>query len=308
MGQADKIYDSVISDILANGEWDKGETVRTVWADGTPAYTKSLITTQMKFDGTEVPLLTKKHVAHKTAVKEIRKFWQEKTNSFESFHKDKIKIWDEWEIKEGEWAGTIGPSYGYQMGLQVRRVPVDDTLLEMTRNGYIRNWHSRMEDDGHYAYLDQVDYLLYQLKVNPSSRRHVTSLWKIDDLDSMALNPCVWNTQWVVLNGNLHLVVGVRSNDMALGNPFNVYQYYVLQRMIAQVTKLNMGTLTFNITNPHIYERHIDGVMEQLKQDEHEAPTLWLNPEVKSFYDFTMDDIVLENYQHGPKINFEVAI
>ena len=99
MGQADKIYDSVISDILTNGEWDKGENVRTKWADGTPAYTKSLITTRMQFDGTEVPILTKKFVAHKTAVKEIRKFWQEKTNSFESFHKDKIKIWDEWEIK-----------------------------------------------------------------------------------------------------------------------------------------------------------------------------------------------------------------
>lgn len=305
MGQADKIYDSVISDIITNGEWDKGESVRTKWLDGTPAYTKSLITTQMKFDGTEVPILTKKFVAHKTAVKEIRKFWQEKTNSFESFHEDKIKIWDEWEIKEGIWQGTIGPSYGYQMGVPCRQVPNTDTVNEMIESGYLND---ALVIDRETIVLDQVDYLLYQLKVNPSSRRHVTSLWNINDLDEMALNPCVWNTQWVVLNGSLHLVVGVRSNDMALGNPFNVYQYYVLQRMIAQVTKLNTGSLTFNITNPHIYERHVDGLMKQLAQEEYDAPTLWLNPEVKSFYNFTMDDIVLQDYQHGPKLSFEVAI
>jgi thymidylate synthase len=305
MGQADKVYDSVISDILTNGVWDKGESVRTKWADGTPAYTKNLITTQMKFDGTEVPILTKKFVAHKTAVKEIRKFWQEKTNSFESFHKDNIKIWDEWMITEGEWEGTIGPSYGYQMGLNVRKVARTADVDMMIESGYLS---SNIVSSVNHVWMDQVDYLLYQLRANPSSRRHVTSLWKIDDLDNMALNPCVWNTQWVVLDGYLHLVVGVRSNDMALGNPFNVYQYYVLQRMIAHVTKLDIGTLTFNITNPHIYERHVDGLMEQLKQEEYEAPTLWLNPEIKSFYDFTMDDIKLENYQHGSKINFEVAI
>lgn len=291
MGQADKIYDSVIGDILTNGEWDKGESVRTKWADGTPAYTKSVISTQMKFDGTEVPILTKKKVAWKTAIKEILKFWVEKTNSAESFHKDNIHIWDEWIIKEGKWKGTIGPSYGYQMGKKVR----------LNRAGIIVNGVEP-------SYLDQVDYLIHELKSNPSSRRHVTSLWNIEDLDEMALNPCVWNTQWLVRGGRLHLIVGVRSNDMALGNPFNVFQYYVLQRMIAQVTKYDMGTLTFNINDAHIYERHMDGMLEQLNQPEYDAPTLWVNPDVKSFYDFTIDDFKLVDYKCGPNISFEVAI
>jgi thymidylate synthase len=245
----------------------------------------------MKFDGTEVPILTKKKIAWKLPIEEILAFWQQKTNSFEYFHEKKIRFWDEWEIKEGKWAGTIGPSYGYQMGKKVR---LNKMGLEI--NGV------------EPSYLDQVDYLLYELKNNPSSRRHVTSLWNIEDLDEMALNPCVWNTQWIVQKGKLHLIVGVRSNDMALGNPFNVFQYYVLQRMIAQVTKYDIGTLTFNINNAHVYERHVDGLMEQMQRQEFDAPTLWVNPDIKNFYDFTIDDFKLENYQCGSNIPFEIAI
>jgi thymidylate synthase len=305
MGQADKIYDEVIQEILANGIWDKDQTVRTVWADGTPAYTKSTISAQMKFDGTEVPILTKKRVAAKTAINELPLgFWQQKTNSMETMHDMNVRIWDEWEIKEGKWQGTIGPSYGYQLGKLVRKVKLSE-VKSIIESGYLSKNHLV---EGDYVWLDQVDYLLWQLKFNPSSRRHVVSLWNIHDLDEMALNPCVWHTQWIVKEKKLHLVVGIRSNDMALGNPFNVFQYYVLQRMIAQVTGYNMGTLTFNINDAHIYERHIEGLTEQLNQEDYPAPTLWVNPEVKSFYDFTINDFQLLDYQHGPSIKFEVAI
>jgi thymidylate synthase len=305
MGQADKIYDGIIQDILLNGVWDKDQTVRTKWADGTPAHTKSVITAQMKFDNKEVPILTKKKVAWKTAIKEAPiGFWQKKTNSFEVMHDMNIRIWDEWEIKEGEWAGTIGPSYGYQLGKLVRKVKLSE-VQSIIESGYLSKNHLI---EGDYVWLDQVDYLLWQLKFYPSSRRHVVSLWNINDLDEMALNPCVWNTQWIVKEGRLHLVVGVRSNDMALGNPFNVFQYYVLQRMIAQVTKLDMGTLTFNINDAHIYERHIETIQEQLSHEEHKPPIFWVNPEIKSFYDFTMDDFNLIDYNHGPNLKFEVAI
>jgi thymidylate synthase len=305
MGQADKVYDGVIQEILANGIWDKDQKVRTVWADGTPAYTKSTISAQMKFDGTEVPILTKKRVAAKTAINELPLgFWQQKTNSMETMHDMNVRIWDEWEIKEGKWQGTIGPSYGYQLGKLVRKVKLSE-VKSIIESGYLSKNHLV---EGDYVWLDQVDYLLWQLKFNPSSRRHVVSLWNIHDLDEMALNPCVWHTQWIVKEKKLHLVVGIRSNDMALGNPFNVFQYYVLQRMIAQVTGYNMGTLTFNINDAHIYERHIEGLTEQLNQEDYPAPTLWVNPEVKSFYDFTINDFQLLDYQHGPSIKFEVAI
>jgi thymidylate synthase len=296
MGQADKIYDGIIQEILLNGVWDKDQKVRTKWADGTPAHTKSIITAQMKFDNSEVAILTKKKVAWKTAIKEILTFWQQKEFTEEAFHKQNIHIWDEWIIKEpGRWQGTIGPSYGYQMGKKVRSTK---RIFQLGEHDDIEYWDN----------LDQVDYLLKELKENPSSRRHVTSLWNINDLDEMALNPCVWNTQWLVKEGKLHLVVGVRSNDMALGNPFNVFQYQVLQRMIAQVTGYELGTLTFNINDAHVYERHIEGLQEQLEREDYPAPTLWINPDVKDFYDFTIDDFKLIDYQHGDPIKFEVAI
>jgi thymidylate synthase len=159
-----------------------------------------------------------------------------------------------------------------------------------------------------YIYLDQVDYLLHQLVHNPSSRRHITSLWNINDLDEMALNPCVWNTHWQVLEGKLHLTVGIRSNDIGLGNPFNVFQYHVLQRMIAQVTEYELGTLTFNIDNIHAYERHLEPLNKQYYMDQYKAPELWINPEIKNFYDFTIDDFKLIEYKHGEVLPMEVAI
>lgn len=297
MSKADTIYNNVIENILANGIWDKDQSVRTVWADGSPAYTKSIISQQMTFDGTEVPILTSKRVAWKTAIKELLWIWQKKSNNVQELRDMGVKIWDEWEIQsqsddnENQWVGTIGPAYGYQMGKKVRY-----------------NYGTMADDINEPMFLDQVDNLIKELKKNPASRRHITSLWNIDDLDEMALNPCVWHTQWLVKEGKLHLIVGIRSNDMMLGNPFNVFQYYVLQRMIAQVTGYEMGTLTFNINDAHIYERHMNGAAELIKRTTFAAPTLDINPDIKNFYDFTIDDFNLIGYDHGEKLEFEIAI
>lgn len=289
MAKADLIYNQVAENIITNGVWDKDHDVRTVWADGTKAYTKSIISQQVTFDNTEVPIITSKRVAWKTAIKELLWIWQMKNNNVKDLQAMGVKIWNEWEIQDEDdkWYQTIGPSYGYQMGKKVRTIK-----------------------DGVFAQhkADQVDYLLNQLTFNPSSRRHVTSLWNIDELDEMALNPCVWNTQWLVKEGKLHLIVGVRSNDWALGAPFNQFQYYVLQRMIAQVTGYEMGTLTFNINDCHLYERHIAPVLEQIQRPVFEAPILHINPDVKDFYRFTIDDFELVNYQYGETIKMEVAI
>lgn len=150
--------------------------------------------------------------------------------------------------------------------------------------------------------------MLYQLKHNPSSRRHVTTLWSIEDLDEMSLTPCVWKTQWFVKENKLHLIVEARSSDMGLGLPFNIFQYNVLQRMFAQILDYQLGTYIFNIGDAHIYERHIEPLTQQIQLPQYEAPQLWINPKIKNFYDFTIDDFKLINYQHGPFIKMEVAI
>jgi thymidylate synthase len=288
MSQFDVIYNDIIKEIINNGLWDKDQQVRTKWTDGSPAYTKSIINKQIKFDNSEVPILTTKKVAWKTAIKELLWIWQQKDNNVDNLNKMGVKIWDEWKQSDN----TIGASYGYQMGKKVRRMYAGKAL-----NG-----------NPTYIYFDQVDYLIHELKTNPSSRRHITSLWNIDDLDYMALQPCVWNTHWQVLEGKLYLTVGVRSNDIGLGNPFNVFQYYVLQRMITQVTGYKLGTLTFNIDNIHAYERHIEPLQEQIERTQYKAPELWINPEITNFYDFTIDDFKLIDYQHGDVLHMEVAV
>jgi thymidylate synthase len=112
----------------------------------------------------------------------------------------------------------------------------------------------------------------------------------------------------LVKEEKLHLIVGIRSNDMPLGNPFNVFQYHVLQRMIAQVTGYELGSLTFNINDAHVYERHVEAITEQIQRPQLQLPTLWVNPDIRNFYDFTIDDFKLEGYEAGPAIAYEVAI
>jgi len=233
---------------------------------------------KMRFDNSEVPILTTKKVAWKTAIKELLWIWQLKSNDVQVLNDMGVHIWDQWRLEDG----TIGAAYGYQLGKKNRAV-----------NG---------------QKVDQVDYLLHQLQHNPSSRRHLTMLWNPDDLDGMALTPCVYETQWYVKEGKLSLEVRARSNDMALGNPFNVFQYNVLQRMIAQVLGYELGEYIFNIGDCHIYTRHIDNLNIQMKREQYEAPKLWINPDIKNFYDFTIDDFKLIDYKHGDKLTFEVAV
>lgn len=277
MSKYDIIYKDLVEDIIENGIWDKDQMVRTKWVDGSPAYTKSIISKQIKFDNHEVPILTTKRVAWKTAIHELLWFYVKRTSDVSYLQENKVKIWEEWTKTDG----TIGKAYGYQLG---KPIPKPQGVT------------------------NQVDNLIYELKNNPASRRHVISLWNIDDLHEMSLYPCVWHNQWLVKEGKLHLIVGVRSNDVALGQPFNVFQYYVFQRMIAQVSRYEMGTLTFNINDAHVYERHIEPLQEQIQREPYKAPELWVNPEIKKFDEFTIDDFKLINYRHHDKVPMEVAI
>ncbi|MCY7753580.1 thymidylate synthase [Bacillus haynesii] len=279
MSHYDQQYNAIIQKIIESGISDEEYQVRTKWdSDATPAHTLSIMSEKMRFDNSEVPILTTKKVAWKTAIKELLWIWQLKSNDVQVLNDMGVHIWDQWRLEDG----TIGAAYGYQLGKKNRTV-----------NG---------------QKVDQVDYLLHQLKHNPSSRRHLTMLWNPDDLDGMALTPCVYETQWYVKEGKLSLEVRARSNDMALGNPFNVFQYNVLQRMIAQVLGYELGEYIFNIGDCHIYTRHIDNLNIQMKREQYEAPKLWINPDIKNFYDFTIDDFKLIDYKHGDKLTFEVAV
>ncbi|EWH22382.1 thymidylate synthase [Bacillus haynesii] len=279
MSHYDQQYNAIIQKIIESGISDEEYQVRTKWdSDATPAHTLSIMSEKMRFDNSEVPILTTKKVAWKTAIKELLWIWQLKSNDVQVLNDMGVHIWDQWRLEDG----TIGAAYGYQLGKKNRTV-----------NG---------------QKVDQVDYLLHQLKHNPSSRRHLTMLWNPDDLDGMALTPCVYETQWYVKEGKLSLEVRARSNDMALGNPFNVFQYNILQRMIAQVLGYELGEYIFNIGDCHIYTRHIDNLNIQMKREQYEAPKLWINPDIKNFYDFTINDFKLIDYKHGDKLTFEVAV
>lgn len=238
---------------------------------GMPAY--KLPHQIMQFDlEKEFPILTTKFVAFKTSVKEILWIWQKQSNDVRVLQQWNCHVWDEWMQEDG----TIGKAYGYQL-----------------------------------AKYHQVDTLLKTLKENPQSRRMVVSMWNVEDLPEMALQPCAFLTMWDVSADNrLNCMLVQRSGDMGLGIPFNMAQYAALVCMIAQVSDLRPGLFTHVINNAHIYENHVEALKTQLarRNEAYPAPRLQLNPEIKDFYDFKPEDIVLENYQHLGKLPMKVSV
>lgn len=226
----------------------------------------------MQFDlAAEFPILTTKFVAFKTAVKEILWIWQLQSNDVRELQKMNCHVWDEWMLPDG----TIGKAYGYQ----------------------IRKYK-------------QVDKLLDTLKNNNQDRRMIVTLWNIEDLPEMALQPCAFQTLWDVSDDKLNCMLVQRSGDMGLGIPFNITQYAVLIHLIAQSVGLKPGIFTHVINNAHIYENHVDILKQQLarRKDALTAPKLLINPDIHDFYRFTPDDIKLDDYKHLGKLAMEVAV
>lgn len=219
----------------------------------------------------EFPILTTKFVAFKTAVKELLWIFKDQSNSIAKLHEQNVHIWDEWTLEDN----TIGTSYGWV---------VDKYKL--------------------------IDQLIDSLKNNPQDRRMIMNLWQNEHLDGGALYPCAFMTLWDVTDGRLNMMLVQRSADMPLGVPFNMTQYAVLARLIAQVSGLQPGQFTHVINNAHIYENQIEGMKEQLSRRDSAlpAPKLWINPEITNFYDFTIEDIRLEGYEHLGKIEMEVSV
>ena len=276
MSYADKVFRENITDILENGVWDTDREVRPRWADGTPAHTIKKFCVVNRYDLTkEFPVMTLRKQGFKNAVDEILWIWQKKSNRIADLQSH---IWDSWAGEDG----TIGKAYGYQLG--------------------VKNVYPEGE-------FDQVDRVLYDLRHNPASRRILTNIYNFEDLHEMNLYPCAYSMTFNVTGNKLNGILNQRSNDMAVANNWNVMQYAVLLHMFAQVSGLIAGELVHVIADAHIYDRHIPSVKEMLLNPEYPAPKFVMNPDVKNFYDFTVDDFRLEGYEATPlKERLEVAI
>lgn len=280
MSLADKYFKEEINEILANGFNDNDFEVRPKWPDGVPAHTIKTFGAVRRYDlSKEFPALTLRTQAFKGVVRELLWMWQKKSNVVNDLGKS-AAIWRAWERPDG----TIGKTYGYQLGIK-----------------------------HHYSYgdLDQVDNLIYLLKNKPMDRRMIVTMWNPADLHDMALPPCVYESIWDVSDGKLNCTLIQRSGDVlaaAASGGWDTMEYAILVHMLAQVCGYKPGILLHIVNNLHIYDRHIDAVKEVMKNPEFEAPTLWLNPEVKDFYDFKEEDFRLENYQSTKlTTKFEVA-
>lgn len=276
MSKADTIFIEMCQDILANGYSSENETVRAVWEDGRPAHTIKRFCIVNRYDlSEEFPILTLRPTNLKAAVDELLWIWQKKSSNI---HELNSRIWDSW----ADETGSIGKAYGYQ--LQVK--------------------HKYAEGD-----FDQVDRVLYDLRHNPYSRRIITNLYVHEDLHEMNLYPCAYSMTFNVTGRRLNGILNQRSQDVLVANNWNVCQYAVLVHMLAQVSGLEAGELVHVIADAHIYDRHIPLVEELIQRPSYPAPKLVINPDVKDFYSFRVEDFALENYQKGPQIkNIPVAV
>lgn len=277
MTEADKNFIETCKEILKNGYSSKGTNVRTRWEDGTEANYISIVGVTNKYDvSKEFPMITLRNNTNtvKRAIDELLWIWQKKSNKISELNSH---IWDQWEQEDG----TIGKAYGYQMGKKYQ-FNTKEGLKEM----------------------DQVDFVLYLLKNDKSSRRIMTNIFNHAELKDMALEPCVYGTQWLVKEDTLHLILNQRSQDMLAANGWNTMQYAALLHMFAQVSGLKVGTLTHNIGDCHIYDRHIP-LVEKLIEAEpmNVTPQLVINNPTTNFYDFKVEDFEIQGYDYNKDIN-----
>lgn len=282
MSKADQLFVKMCSDILDHGTTTEGEKVRPRWEDGTPAYTIKNFGVTARYDlREEFPALTLRRTALKSAMDEILWIYQRKSNNI---HDLKSHIWDEW----ADETGSIGKAYGYQIG-QKSQYPEGE--------------------------FDQMDRVLYDLTHTPYSRRIMTNMYTFADLHEMHLYPCAYSVTYNVTHAEgderptLNMVLMQRSQDILAANNWNVCQYAILLMMVAQSVDMVAGELLHVIVDAHIYDRHVDIVRELIQRPQYPAPKVSLNPEVKNFYDFTTDDLIVEDYQHGEQIrNIPIAV
>ena len=276
MTEADKNFIDTCKEIIEHGYSSEGTNVRTRWEDGEEANYYSIVGVSNKYDvGKEFPMITLRNNT-KTIIRSIDELlwiWQKKSNKISELNSH---IWDQWAGEDG----TIGKAYGYQMSRKYQ-FKTKDGIKEM----------------------DQVDYVLYLLNNDKSSRRIMTNLFAHDQLKDMNLEPCAFGTQWLVKEGKLHLILTQRSQDMLAANGWNTMQYAALLCMFAQVAGLKPGTLTHNIGDCHIYDRHIPLVKKLLEAKPVDcSPKLIINNPTKNFYDFKVEDFEIQGYDYNHEV------
>ena len=275
MSYADDVFIRMCKDIIENGTSTEGEKVRPKWEDGSFAYTIKQFGVVNRYDlSKEFPALTLRKTGIKSCTDEILWIWQQKSNNIKDL---KPKIWDSWADEDG----SIGKAYGYQLGVK----------------------HQYKE-----GMMDQVDRVIYDLKNNPYSRRIMTNIYVHQDLHEMNLYPCAYSMTFNVTKSpnsdklRLNAILNQRSQDILAANNWNVCQYAVLIHMLAQVCDMEAGEFVHVIADAHIYDRHIPIIKELIERPTYPAPKFWLNPEVKDFYQFTRDDVRLDDYITGPQV------
>jgi len=270
-----KQYLDLVKNVLENGE------KRT---DRTGTGTISVFGMQAKYDLREgFPLLTTKKVNFDAVVRELLWFLRGATNINDDLTQH-TKIWDAWANPDGE----LGPIYGYQW----------------------RKWPSYSLDEktGQFkmGHIDQIANAIDQIKNNPDSRRNIVTAWNVSDIDKMALPPCHMMFQLYVVNGRLDIQLYQRSADLAVGVPFNIASYALLNIMMAQECNLSPGIMTHTFGDAHIYLDHLDGLHEQLKRTPGKLPLVQVAN--KPIFDLKFEDFALSEYVHQGFIKFPVAV
>lgn len=246
-------------------------------SDRTGTGTRSVFGYQMRFDlNAGFPLVTTKKCHLKSIIHELLWFLQGDTN-IKYLQDNGVRIWDEWADENGD----LGPVYGYQW----------------------RNWPAPNGES-----IDQISKLIEMIKSNPDSRRLIVSAWNPALVDAMALPPCHALFQFYVANGKLSCQLYQRSADIFLGVPFNIASYALLTMMVAQVCDLQLGDFIWSGGDCHLYSNHMQQVEEQLSREPLPLPTMRINPQVKSIFDFTFADFELCDYQAHPHIKAQVAV
>ena len=245
--------------------------------DRTGTGTVSIFGHQMRFDLSEgFPLVTTKKLHLKSIIHELLWFLDGDTN-VKYLQDNGVRIWNEWADENGD----LGPVYG----------------------GQWRSWQG-----GNGETIDQITGLIDQIKNNPDSRRLIVSAWNVADVPNMALPPCHCLFQFYVADGKLSCQLYQRSADIFLGVPFNIASYALLTMMIAQVCDLDVGDFVHTLGDAHLYTNHLDQVEEQLSRDTRPLPTMKINPDVKSIFDFKYNDFELTGYDPHPHIAGKVAV
>ncbi|MEU3331214.1 thymidylate synthase [Glutamicibacter creatinolyticus] len=261
-------YEDLLREVLENG---------THKEDRTGTGTLSVFGRQIRFDLSDsFPLITTKRVHFKSVAAELLWFLRGDSN-ISWLQEQGVRIWNEWADQDGE----LGPVYGVQ-------------------------WRSWPTPDG--GHIDQISQVVQSLSQNPDSRRHIVSAWNVAEISNMALPPCHMFFQFYVADGKLSCQLYQRSADMFLGVPFNIASYSLLTLMLAQQLGLQPGEFIWTGGDVHIYSNHLDQVREQLGRTPYPYPQLRFARTPDSIFDYTLEDFIVDNYQHHPTIKGSVAV